>query len=443
MEKTAENQPSHGEDLGPDATDGQKEAFEMRQQDAEPDKVVIINENGESQEQSGEPAQQDDSAEQSEDVVVVSHDDAPAEDVAAAESAVVHDAEDAAPAEAENHPSTEHEDGPEAAEPETTQAESQVEESTETPVSEHVPADVQPEETQDDEQAVNVEHVEEAPAEEVPTDSSAEDAEFKADPLPASETATNPIDLQPGEEVPRDFGAEATNDDHVKLDQESFEQADASNEGVPEAEQFKVDPLPASETANNPVELQPGEEVPREIGAEATNDEHVKLDQESFENADASNAGLQETGDEEFKAEPLPASETANNPPAGEEPKDISAEAIDENVKLDQDSYEQADASNTGLGETGTEEFKVDPLPASESAVNPPEDQQIPEEEVKPEAIDENVKLDEASYEQADASNTGLTEAQGPQEDAEQKIEEPEAEVEGESRLYFSWKCAN
>ncbi|KAF3940392.1 Zonadhesin [Dactylella cylindrospora] len=57
------------------------------------------------------------------------------------------------------------------------------------------------------------------------------DETVKISPIPASETATNPIDLAPGEPVPP---STASVTDNVKLDEESYEKADASNLGVGE-----------------------------------------------------------------------------------------------------------------------------------------------------------------------------------------------------------------
>ncbi|KAK4126681.1 carbohydrate-binding module family 48 protein [Parathielavia appendiculata] len=49
--------------------------------------------------------------------------------------------------------------------------------------------------------------------------------EVKVDPLPAADGAVNPIKLQPGEQVPKDFSAGAV-DSHVTLDKESYEKSD-------------------------------------------------------------------------------------------------------------------------------------------------------------------------------------------------------------------------
>ncbi|KAH6617272.1 hypothetical protein F5144DRAFT_499090 [Chaetomium tenue] len=50
-------------------------------------------------------------------------------------------------------------------------------------------------------------------------------------------------------------------------------------------EQLKVDPLPAAEGAVNPIKLEAGEKVPRDLTADAVNS-HVTLDKESYEKSD-------------------------------------------------------------------------------------------------------------------------------------------------------------
>ncbi|KAK6339204.1 hypothetical protein TWF718_008626 [Orbilia javanica] len=64
---------------------------------------------------------------------------------------------------------------------------------------------------------------------------------------------------------------------------------DTAEEKV-EAEQiFSVNPIPASETADNPIKLEANEPVPPPTGSVTDN---VKLDKESYEQADASNLGV-------------------------------------------------------------------------------------------------------------------------------------------------------
>ncbi|KAI0473013.1 hypothetical protein GGR56DRAFT_652780 [Xylariaceae sp. FL0804] len=50
--------------------------------------------------------------------------------------------------------------------------------------------------------------------------------------------------------------------------------------------ELSVNPMPAAEGAVNPVTLAPGEKIPEHVTAESTSN-HVKLDQESYENSDA------------------------------------------------------------------------------------------------------------------------------------------------------------
>ncbi|KAL2187045.1 hypothetical protein L209DRAFT_752899 [Thermothelomyces heterothallicus CBS 203.75] len=50
--------------------------------------------------------------------------------------------------------------------------------------------------------------------------------EVKVEPLPAAEGAINPIKLEPGEEVPKDITAGAAVDSHVTLDKDSYEKSD-------------------------------------------------------------------------------------------------------------------------------------------------------------------------------------------------------------------------
>ncbi|KAK6507159.1 hypothetical protein TWF481_005607 [Arthrobotrys musiformis] len=52
---------------------------------------------------------------------------------------------------------------------------------------------------------------------------------------------------------------------------------------------FSVNPLPASETADNPIQLEPNQPVPPHTASITDN---VKLDKESYEHADASNLGV-------------------------------------------------------------------------------------------------------------------------------------------------------
>ncbi|KAI5841419.1 hypothetical protein DFP73DRAFT_555684 [Morchella snyderi] len=59
-----------------------------------------------------------------------------------------------------------------------------------------------------------------------------------------------------------------------------------------EAQEFSVKPLPASDTATNPFNLAPGQPIPANDVTTQDINKHVKLDEESYEKADASNLGF-------------------------------------------------------------------------------------------------------------------------------------------------------
>lgn len=64
-----------------------------------------------------------------------------------------------------------------------------------------------------------------------PTPITREGQVFSVKPLPASDTPTNPFHLEPGEPIPQDEFTVADLNRHVKLDEESYNRADASNLG--------------------------------------------------------------------------------------------------------------------------------------------------------------------------------------------------------------------
>lgn len=170
---------------------------------------------------------------------------------------------------------------------------------------------------------------------------------FGVNPLPASKGSDNPVNLAPGEEVPR-VGTASVNDT-VKLDEESYKAADDTSFGTG---QIGISPLPASRTAENPVTLKPGEEVPK-WQADSV-DYQVKLDEDSYKAADSSNFGVGSVG-----INPFPASETAENPvtlKAGEpipdhlKPGQVGTQSITSQVRLDEESYNKSDSSNLGVG---------------------------------------------------------------------------------------------
>lgn len=73
----------------------------------------------------------------------------------------------------------------------------------------------------------------ETPATEItePAPIAVEEQVFSAKPLPASDTPTNPFHLEPGQPIPQNEFTVADINKHVKLDEESYQRADASNLG--------------------------------------------------------------------------------------------------------------------------------------------------------------------------------------------------------------------
>lgn len=298
VEKTVENQPSYGEDLGPDATEGQKEAFEMRKADAEPDEVIMTEESPTSQivpveegtfeptpddsreapselideakaEPATNPATNPAANEKGEDLaqdepVVVSHDDAPPGEVEKAEAAVEYPRPD-----------------PQGSSP------------LGEPQSFETPSDVATE-------RVLTPRTEEpgvmALAE---TNDKAEEPTSK-EPGEASQAIGNPIDLAPGKKASEEF--RVSTEDTVQaqdnlsepagakpseiplpamVDVKPTVQPEAPAESQPEDQMFSVNPLPDSKTFGNPINLRPGEPIPVCL-TEASVADNVKLDEEIF-----------------------------------------------------------------------------------------------------------------------------------------------------------------
>lgn len=189
--------------------------------------------------------------------------------------------------------------------------------------------------------------------------------------------------------------------------------------------EFKVSLLPASDNAENPVHLVPGEPTPDVISSESL-DTHVRVDQESNENSEpVVPVVLREieesvdvpTNDEDgIKILPLPAFENAENPihllPGEPIPRDIGTQSLNTHVTLDRESYESSEpvvpVVPTGIEESvdvspndGGDEVKISPLPAFENAINPislEPCQPIPDGS-NAASIDNHVTLDEGSYE--------------------------------------------
>lgn len=87
------------------------------------------------------------------------------------------------------------------------------------------------------------------PASIPPTPAAAsEQQQFSVNPLPASNTPTNPINLKAGEPVPKsDFSAKEVGA-NVKLDKDAYEQADASNLGIDAGKPFLPEVVTPYET---------------------------------------------------------------------------------------------------------------------------------------------------------------------------------------------------
>ncbi|KAK3955032.1 hypothetical protein QBC32DRAFT_403634 [Pseudoneurospora amorphoporcata] len=126
---------------------------------------------------------------------------------------------------------------------------------------------------------------------------------------------------------------------------------------------FSVSPLPATDGALNPIDLKPGEKIPDSFSAQNVNN-YVTLDKESYEKSDRIPgvdfstapvaAPIVATDAEiEFKVNPLPATEGAINPfklaPGEKIPDDVRAADINTNVTLDKESYENSADRIPGL----------------------------------------------------------------------------------------------
>ncbi|PNY25776.1 Uncharacterized protein TCAP_04284 [Tolypocladium capitatum] len=96
----------------------------------------------------------------------------------------------------------------------------------------------------------------------------------------AAETTTADTALAPAEAAPVETGEDTAAPSNVPGD---FPVTPANEE---EDKTFGVKPLPAAAGAVNPVQLHPGEKIPESVAAQNVN-EHVKLDQASYEKSDA------------------------------------------------------------------------------------------------------------------------------------------------------------
>ncbi|KAK1055710.1 hypothetical protein LTR74_015485 [Friedmanniomyces endolithicus] len=112
---------------------------------------------------------------------------------------------------------------------------------------------------------------------------------FNVNPLPGTSDRSNPVSLQPHEQVPasKDITSNSIGS-NVKLDQESYNRSDANP--IPKDNQtFSVNPLPATGGTGNPVSLAPGEKVPEPSSFTSnTVGSNVKLDEASYNRSDTS-----------------------------------------------------------------------------------------------------------------------------------------------------------
>jgi len=239
------------------------------------------------------------------------------------------------------------------------------------------------------------------------------DKELKVSPLPAAEGAVNPIQLAPGENIPDEVKAGDIKD-NVTLDKESYEQSDripgaATIAAAATAGEVSINPLPAADGALNPIKLEPGEKIPDEISTGKITD-NVTLDKESYGQSDRLPGSSVATDlEKEVKVNPLPAAEGALNPiklePGEKIPDEISTGNITDNVTLDKDSYEKSDRlPGSNAASDLKKEVKVNPLPATEGALNPIKlapGEKIPKD-VTTGSVTDNVTLDKESYEKSD-----------------------------------------
>ena len=142
-----------------------------------------------------------------------------------------------------------------------------------------------------------------------------DDKTFSVNPIPASEGASNPIQLAPGEKVP---DPSTVNDNTVTS--AVHDDPELKSKDQEEEQTVGVAPIPATGGIGNPVQLQPGEKVPDPSTITGnTVDSTAKKDKESYEKSDASTpvmpAWLRERQGEESSTSKIPES---GGLPAGE-----------------------------------------------------------------------------------------------------------------------------
>ena len=109
--------------------------------------------------------------------------------------------------------------------------------------------------------------------------------EFAVDPLPATSGIGNPVNLQPGEKVPHSNTLTDNTIQSTVRDDPSLKKSAEDSEQT-----FGVAPIPASSGIGNPVSLQPGEKVPHPSTLTGnTINSNVTTDKDSYEKAGSTN----------------------------------------------------------------------------------------------------------------------------------------------------------
>ena len=378
------------------------------------------------------PEKKEEANDEEEEIVHVSHDDAPLKEVTAANAAVGY----REPGNATERKEDEVADVEQLDQPEPTATEEEAEVAETAAEAAGIAEKLdQPEPTATKEETEVAEKLDEPEVEATEVAESTEEPsqEVKANPLSASESGESPINLHPGEGIPKEITAEAIST-HVELGQESYESEEPSVPVVPQeiqeevatepsaedlSREFKVAPLPAFENAENPIQLEAGEPIPDNITT-ASIQNNVKLDKESYESeepnvpsmpAEETLAAAEKEEEQEVKVAPLPAFENAENPmqltPGELIPENVTVAGIYDNVRLEIEAYESeeptvplAPVEEASPAADRDQEVKVTPLPAFENAENPI--QLAPGEPVPDLAtasIDEHVRLDKESFE--------------------------------------------
>lgn len=156
---------------------------------------------------------------------------------------------------------------------------------------------------------------------------------FSVNPIPASSGHGNPVHLQPGEKVPDPSTFTSNTVQSTAKDDPSLVKSDESEKT------FGVAPLPATGTFGNPINLQPGEQVPDPSTFTTNTVESTVRDAPSRAKSDES--------EQAFGVAPLPATGGFGNPiklEPGEkvpDPSTFTSNTIDTHVTTDKDSYDK------------------------------------------------------------------------------------------------------